>query len=148
MKERLKLILLALLPFFVLGGFTSPVLTFFTAETNPSNESEVVIEWAVQNLATVQKFELHRRIPTMSNSSYTHLHDADIVVTPDLVQNPPPRFVYRDNNLYKSAESADMAIYVLRIKPVNGPDIEREISVKYTTSVTRRTWGSIKSMFQ
>lgn len=148
MKERFTYLPILLVSMFLLSATTSLQLTHFSVKPNPLNESEVIVEWSVNNLSDVTRFELHRKIPSRANR-YERLFDADITVTADMRSNPPSSFQFTDNTLYKSSTVADEAFYILRVVRQNGQILESpEERVQYTTSATRRTWGSIKSMFQ
>lgn len=147
MKERQKLTLLLLAPVIFLMAMTSVQLTHFSVLPNPSNEAEVNLEWSVDDLSKVSKFEIYRKIPSRGNN-YDPIYE--LTVTSNIRQNPPSRFNHRDNTLYKAATVADEAYYILRVIDMRGTTIyeSSEERVQYTTSATRRTWGSIKSMFQ
>jgi hypothetical protein len=147
MKERQKLILLLLVPAIFFMAMTSLQLTHFSVLPNPANEAEVNLEWSVDDLSKVSKFEIYRKIPSRGNN-YEPIYE--LVVTSSIRQNPPSRFTHRDNTLYKATTVADEAYYILRVIDMRGTRIyeSSEERVQYTTSATRRTWGSIKSMFQ
>jgi hypothetical protein len=141
MKGRtLQYLLPALLAVVLMGFASSPLNTFSVVV----NQSEVVLTWNVNDLSGIEKFEVHRK---WRNNSFERIADADVVVDETLRQNPPAQFEFIDNSLYKTANIEDVE-YVLRIRMTNGQSFETHRNVQFTTSAVRRTWGSIKSMFQ
>jgi hypothetical protein len=125
----------------LLMGFASSPLNTFSVVVN---QSEVVLTWNVNDLSGIEKFEVHRK---WRSNSFERIPDADVVVDETLRQNPPAQFEFVDNSLYKTANIEDVE-YVLRIRMTNGQNFETHRNVQFTTSAVRRTWGSIKSMFQ
>ena len=56
-------------------------------------------------------------------------------------------YLYRDDQVYKAG--ADQLDYRLEAVFENGlREVVRSASVNYTSTAVRRTWGSIKAMFQ
>lgn len=147
MKERQKHTLLLFATAIFMMAATSLQLTHFSVLPNPANETEVNLEWSVDDLSNVSKFEIYRLIPSRDRG-YEPIYT--LAITSNIRQNPPSRFNHRDNTLYKAATVADEAYYILRVIDMRGTTIyeSSEERVQYTTSATRRTWGSIKSMFQ
>jgi hypothetical protein len=141
MKGKSTRYLFSIFAAILLMGFASSPLNTFSVVVN---QSEVVLTWNVNDLSGIEKFEVHRK---WRSNSFERIPDADVVVDETLRQNPPSQFEFVDNSLYKTANIEDVE-YVLRIRMTNGQSFETHRNVQFTTSAVRRTWGSIKSMFQ
>lgn len=130
----------------VLMGFsTSPINTFSIVVNN----AEVVLNWSVIDLSQVHKFEVYRKWEhnRSGKNDFVKLDDSEIIVNAAMRRNPPPYFEYIDNQLFKGENGNDVE-YVLYIYMTDGTRHEIHRHIQYTTSAVRRTWGSIKSMFQ
>lgn len=130
----------------VLMGFsTSPINTFSIVVNN----AEVVLNWSVSDLSQVHKFEVYRKWEhnRSGKNDFVKLDDSEIIVNAAMRRNPPPYFEYIDNQLFKGENGNDVE-YVLYIYMTDGTRHEIHRHIQYTTSAVRRTWGSIKSMFQ
>jgi hypothetical protein len=145
MKVRLHIIIILFIAGIFATGARSVSLNYFSVELNPANQNEAILSWTVANLTEVRRFEVHRK---MGNQSYQHLRDATVEITDLILRNPSQEFRYTDRNLFKSSENVEDVEYILRIVQHNGINIDHQRSIQYTTSAARRTWGSIKSMFQ
>lgn len=108
------------------------------------HQTEVVLTWSINDLSEVDKFEVHRK---WLNGRFELIENSVIQIDPAIRRNPPAQFEFKDSQLYKN-NSADNVEYVLHIHMTNGTKFEAHRHVQYTTSTVRRTWGSIKSMFQ
>ncbi len=147
MKERYLVLLLFLMPALFWMGFRSVTLTGFSASVSEFNNSEIVVKWSVNTLDDVRSFQVYRR---MHNSNdFIRISEADRDIAMSERENPPAEFEFIDRNVYKQNTSDDLVYYRLRIIQRNGSHIDSQpVHVQYTTSAVRRTWGSIKSMFQ
>lgn len=112
-------------------------LSFFKAE---KQESDIVISWQSAEEAGLAWYALERR-SALSRDEWVFVADR---VTPRGAAKP---YTYRDGAVYKSAtEQVDYrlwAVYADGTRQEFGP-----IHVNYTPTSVRRTWGSIKAMFQ
>ncbi|SHK61387.1 hypothetical protein [Rhodothermus profundi] len=123
----------------LLGAWGFPVgveLAFFkvTAEGN-----DLVVTWQANREEGVQRYELRRRTPA-SKGRYVLIAQ----IAPQGVGKP---YRYVDRQVYKQA--ADEVAYQLWVIYGNGTaQLLAEQAVNYTPTAVRRTWGSIKAMFQ
>ena len=116
-------------------AFGSAVLSRFEARTEGS---DVVVTWQASVEENVRTYVLERKTPF--DAQYRE------------IKRMSPRganqlYSYRDTQIYKT--SAEQVQYRLRI--VNGDDsfvVVDPIAIDYTPTAIRRTWGSIKAMFQ
>jgi hypothetical protein len=102
--------------------------------------NDIVVTWQAEMENEVRAYDLHRMTP-YSNGEYVLLETMQ-------AHGPGTIYRYRDDQVYKNA--ADMIDYRLDVVFQDG---SRQIGVKsarvdYTSTAVRRTWGSIKAMFQ
>lgn len=100
----------------------------------------VRLEWTMEAEPGVVAFDLRRRTPT-SNGAY-------VTVATVRPHGASRLYEFVDGTLYKDTGAA-LAEYQLEATFAGGVRIElRTAQVNYTTTGIRRTWGSIKAMFQ
>ncbi len=105
----------------------------------------VVIEWEVRDVSLLSSYMLERSV-TGSSSDFQNFNMSSCL------QNGN-RFQCTDKDLFKGSSDQAAATgsvsYRLRVTHPDGtPHIYFQTTVEYTTNAVRRTWGSIKSMFQ
>lgn len=100
---------------------------------------DFVVTWQSELEEGVRQFELMRRTPN-SNDQFIRVFEAP-AHGPNLV------YMFRDTQVFKSgSEKLD---YQLEAVYMNGVrEVLRTQSVNYTSTAVRRTWGSLKAMFQ
>lgn len=145
MKAQFRFLTILFVTGLLVTGARTASLNYFAVQLNPANSNEAVLTWKVNNLEEVRRFEVHRK---MGNQPYQQLRDATMDITELILRNPTQEFLYNDRNLFKSSENVEDVEYILRIVQHNGINMDHQRSIQYTTSAARRTWGSIKSMFQ
>jgi hypothetical protein len=106
----------------------------------------VVINWSINDLDLISSYSLERNV--LSNSSgFQELNRNSCVQSGN-------RFRCEDRDLYKGSTDETAATgsvsYRLRVTHQDGtPHVYFTAdNISYTTNAVRRTWGSIKSMFQ
>lgn len=144
MKERYKLLLLLVLPIMFLTGFTTVNLIKFEASLNDMNQNEILLEWTVTSVDEVERFVIERRRNTDDWHSL-----GEIFITNQMRTVQQKEFSYTDKDAYKSNSNEVIFQYRLKVKQLNGITADSQpTQIRYNTSAVRRTWGSIKSMFQ
>lgn len=107
-------------------------------DVSPDGRS-FAITWQTDFEEDVREYELLRRTP-YSNDQFVRVQSFK-------AHGSGRPYTFRDDQVYKSA--ADQVDYRLEAVYSNGL---REVivtkSLNYTTTAVRRTWGSIKAMFQ
>lgn len=102
-------------------------------------ENDMVITWKATTETGVSRYELQRKT-RFTNNQY-------VVVSEISPQGTGQTYRIMDDQVYKvSSEQVD---YRLEVVYTNG--VREELanqSVNYTPTTVRRTWGSIKAMFQ
>jgi hypothetical protein len=146
MTKRFKLLLFLTLPVIFIIGASSVNLTSFTASISGVNQNVISLKWSVANLDNINRFEIERKMHT---DDWKILPDSRLDITSEMKNIQQKEFEYTDSDVFKTNSNQVMIQYRLRVVQNNGLVAESQITqVQYTTSAVRRTWGSIKSMFQ
>jgi len=146
MTEKKKLLLILILPVIFIIGASSVNLTSFTATVSGINQNVISLKWSVTNLDDINRFEIERKMHT---DDWKILPDSKVDITAEMRNMQQKEFEYTDSDVFKANANQVVIQYRLRVIQRNGIVAESQITqVQYTTSAVRRTWGSIKSMFQ
>ena len=131
---------LILIVFFVLsafrGGTGSVQMSFFKVD---EEENDIIVTWQTDRESEVKEFEL-LRMTRFTNNQFVK------------IESVPPHgsskaYIFRDDQVFKtSSEQIDYRLEVVYMDGVR-EQLARE-QVNYTSTAIRRTWGSIKAMFQ
>lgn len=104
------------------------------------DQGDIVLEWEALVESEVHHYVLARRTPYSRTNSFDDIAE----IQPQGANKP---YQYRDSDIYKVA--VDKIEYRLAVVYANGVREEFPLlSVNYTPTAVRRTWGSIKAMFQ
>ena len=115
--------------------FASVVFSRFEA---PTENNDIVVTWEASVEADVREYVLERRT----------VFDAQFVEMARLnVHGANSPYIYRDERVFKA--EAEQVSYRLRMIGNDGSllGVTDPITVDYTPTAVRRTWGSIKAMF-
>ena len=115
---------------------SSVQLNFFKVE---SEGSDFVVTWQADLEDGVREYELLRKT-TLSHDQFVQAY----AVSP---HGTGKAYTYRDTQVYKSG--AEQLDYRLDVVYTNG--VRETLSTKsinYTSTAVRRTWGSLKALFQ
>ena len=119
------------------------VVNSLEAAISPVNRSEIVIRWSVSREVEVQKYTLKRKM--IHDDSFQFLTD----INPAAVSGTGHNYEYIDRNVFKSTAGSEPVIYELHVDFADGTSRHiGQAEVNYTATAIRRTWGSIKAMFQ
>jgi hypothetical protein len=133
--KRLSLLVLTLLLLGAAGAASSVQLDFFRVEVQ---ESDFVITWQTRVEEDVRTYELHRK------TSYSQQFMPIVEVA---ARGTNVTYRYVDDEVYKAAsEQVDYKLVVLYANGTQEEITQRQVN--YTPTAVRRTWGSIKAMFQ
>lgn len=133
--------LFIIITFLVLPAFSgvhtgSVQMSFFKIE---EDNNDLVVTWQTAQENEVREFEL-QRMTRFTNNQFVKVQS----VPP---HGPNKRYVFRDDQVFKvSSEQVDYRLEVIYMDGVR-EELARE-QVNYTSTAIRRTWGSIKAMFQ
>ncbi|NBC19177.1 MAG: hypothetical protein GVY18_17880 [Bacteroidetes bacterium] len=131
--KRLSLLLFVLL---LLGATAASVqLDFFRVEVQ---DNDFVITWQTRVEEDVRAYELHRK------TSYSQQFAPITEVT---ARGANVTYRYVDDEVYKAAsEQVDYKLIAVYTNGTQEQVTQRQVN--YTPTAVRRTWGSIKAMFQ
>ncbi len=125
-------------------AFQSASVTGFQARLKPEDRNIVEVMWNLSSADAAAAFRLERS-----------LGDATQFVT---VWNPivadgrngpnGVEFRFEDRSVYKQDETRAVYYRLVVIQSNGSTEIRGPVTVNYTSTAIRRTWGSIKSMFQ
>lgn len=111
-------------------------LSFFKVDRE---NNDMVVTWEATTESGVDRYELQRKT-RFTNNQYVVVSD----ITP---QGTGQTYRIMDDQVYKIA--SEQVDYRLEVVYSNG--VREELahqSISYTPTAVRRTWGSIKAMFQ
>lgn len=133
--KRFLLLSLALLLMGAASAAFTVQLDFFRVEVQ---DNDFVITWQAQVEDNVRMYELRRK--TSYSEQFTP-------VTEVTARGADVTYRYVDDEVYKAA--SEQVDYELVVTYTNGTqEMVTQRQVNYTPTAVRRTWGSIKAMFQ
>ena len=129
----LTLILFCLTAF---SGQGTVRMSFFKVE---EDNGDLVVSWQTEEELDVREYEL-QRMTRSTNGQFVKVES----LSP---HGPDKSYLFRDEQIFKSSsEQVDYRLEVIYTDGVR-QQLARE-QVNYTSTAIRRTWGSIKAMFQ
>lgn len=127
-------VLLALL--LVAAASSGVELEYFRVE---KEDAEFVLRWQAVNESDVRQYQIFRQT-SLSGDRFVRIQ----TVSPHGAGRP---YEFRDSQVFKDA--SEMVTYSLEAVMTGGERVTFEkVSAEYTSTALRRTWGSIKAMFQ
>jgi len=138
MIRRLTLILL----WFILLGAGQVHVSKFTANVSTQNSREIQVKWTVDTEQEVAQYRLERKM--VQDNDFKPIARIAVSTTP-----PTKTYQFTDKNVFKTTSGTEPVVYALYVDFQNGDTkYIGQAEVNYTTTAIRRTWGSIKAMFQ
>ena len=105
----------------------------YTIENN-----QPVVRWVALEETNLKHYEVHRK--TRFNDRFEKIAEVS-------AKGPGKPYAYRDEQVYKyAAETVEYELFSVSTSGVHKS--HGVLSVNYTPTAVRRTWGSIKAMFQ
>jgi hypothetical protein len=137
-----KYILLSVFSLLILAA-TPVFLQDFNAEIPDPTKNEIQLTWIVQEQPGVMHYTVKRKM----------IRDSEFVLVNTVQPKPglsnPKEYVYIDKNVFRNQSNAEPVLYHLYVNYTNGDKTRiGETEVNYSSTAIRRTWGSIKAMFQ
>jgi len=143
---RILTILLFAIVSLAMVAASIPKLEAFNAELSPDNRSAIRLTWSVTGDDDVATYILLRQ--SADQSVRKQIHETEARVGSETRK----QYTFDDNTLYKEDNSGQQVTYFLQIKMKGSGQIIEPINnqakLTYTSTTVRRTWGSIKAMFQ
>lgn len=120
------------------------VLVRFNAEVQAGGSNEIQLSWLVSQEANVEHYVLKRKM--------SHQSDFQDIATISLANGRDELegrlYTFTDKNVFKNTSAAEPVIYSLYSNVGGNQRYIAQVDVNYSTTTVRRTWGSIKAMFQ
>ena len=114
---------------------SSVELSYFNVNREGNN---FVVTWEAETEEDVRSYELYRK------TSYAATFSSIQTLT---AHGPGKEYKFEDNQVYKAAsEQVDYRLEVVFRNGLRQQVAEKQVN--YTPTAIRRTWGSIKAMFQ
>jgi hypothetical protein len=136
-------ILLLFLGFISIAA-TEVVLVRFNATVQSAGVSEIQLNWVVSMENDVDFYTVKRKM-----SYQNEFQDlAEIQLSEGTDNLDGKVYLYTDKNVFKNSATAEPVIYALYANKNGSSKFVAQVDVNYTTTAVRRTWGSIKAMFQ
>lgn len=138
MYRKVYLVVAALFLF----GFANPNVLEFKAQISQQNAGEINLQWRINNESQVQIYMIERKM----------VKDAGFVEMTRINSRQSEGnsfYEWTDRNVFKSSAEAEPVAYnLIAIDASGGRSLLAQTEVNYTSTAVRRTWGSIKAMFQ
>lgn len=137
-----KTLFLLILPVLLLAA-SPAMLQHFTADIPDPDRNEIHLTWVVDEQPGIMHYTIKRKM----------VRDTDFVLVNTIQPLPgsanPKEYNYVDKNVFRNQSNAEPVMYHLYVNYTNG-DKSRigETEINYSSTAIRRTWGSIKAMFQ
>jgi hypothetical protein len=140
-------ILLLLVSTLALTAYSSFKLEAFSAEIPADNRTAIRLSWEVSADQDVASFIILRQ--SSDQSTRKQIHEAETRTG----NEPRKKYTFDDNTLYKTgSENGQQVTYFIQVKMKGSGQIiepmNNQAKLTYTSTTVRRTWGSIKAMFQ
>lgn len=120
------------------------IIQDFHASIPDQSRTEILVQWVVSNVDEVDHFELERKL--VRDASFIKL--TDIQPGQQTTGSGDLKYSYIDKTIYKTSTGSEPVVYQLNIIFKDNSEQSAQAEVDYTTTAIRRTWGSIKAMFQ
>lgn len=139
MFKRLTFILLA----FVFIGAGQVHINDFKAQVSSKDSHEIVVSWTVSSEQNVTQYRLERKM--VQDNDFKPIAN----IAASNVASTVKKYTYVDKNVFKTTAGTEPVVYALYAEYNDGTEqYKGQTEVNYTTTAIRRTWGSIKAMFQ
>jgi hypothetical protein len=114
----------------------------FTANVSIQNSREIQVKWTVDTEQEVTQYRLERKM--VQDNDFKPISNIAVSTIP-----PTKIYQFTDKNVFKTTSGTEPVVYALYVDFQNGDTkYIGQAEVNYTTTAIRRTWGSIKAMFQ
>ncbi len=140
MKDTIRITLAVALAFAVMAfaGYMLPNIDDFDAEISDTNDDEIVLTWSNSDQSQLNSYEIYRRMDHEDNFRK---------ITEKSIQSHGS-YEYVDQSVFRGQRQGNTVSYRLKGDLNGGIETLAETDINYTSSGVRRTWGSIKRMFQ
>ncbi len=130
---------------FVLAAASNYVMVReFKANIPDASKNEIHLMWVSENESNLNQYVLKRKM--VSDSDFNLIAE----VQPQSTAAGVKTYNYVDRNVFRNnADNNEPVVYELHAVFTNGQkEFIGQAEVNYSSTAIRRTWGSIKAMFQ
>lgn len=120
------------------------LLVKFDAEIQNNVDTGIEVNWITKEDSSVEYYILKRKMS--HQSTFQKLVDIQKNTAQETFNGL--KYTYFDKNVFKQSSSSEPIVYALYTYKNGREDYVSQVDVTYTTTTVRRTWGSIKAMFQ
>lgn len=129
---------------FIFTAASEVVLVRFNATVQSAATNEIQVSWVVSKEEEVDFYTIKRKM-----SHQTDFQELTQVQVNEGIDDIDGKiYNYADKNVYKGSATSEPVIYGLYATKSGISKFIAQVDVNYTTTTVRRTWGSIKAMFQ
>lgn len=145
-KSYASLLLFLFISIFAVAASQNDVVVrLLNAQVPRQQANEINVEWLVEREARVKGYHIRRKMSHENDFSPL----AQVRTDAGRPEGNLVRYQYLDRNVFKPSESTEPIIYALHVEFNDGElRLIGQAEVNYTSTAIRRTWGSIKAMFQ
>jgi hypothetical protein len=144
---RIIYIILLSVTTLALTAYSSFKLESFSADHPADNRTAIRLTWEVAADQDVASYIILRQ--SADQTTRKQVHEADSRPGSETRK----KYTFDDNTLYKTgSENGQQVTYFIQVKMKGSGQIiepmNNQAKLTYTSTTVRRTWGSIKAMFQ
>ncbi len=116
----------------------------FRASIPLNAQNQIVLKWVSTLEEGVDHYQLKRKM--INDSDFKSLVNVN---TSNVLTTSNKEYEYTDKSVFKTTAGTEPVVYALYAVFTDGQiKYIGQAEVNYTTTAIRRTWGSIKAMFQ
>lgn len=123
---------------------TDVTLVRFNAQVQSASTTEIQLTWVVSKEDAVQSYVIKRKMSHQAD--FQEISTVQLSSGREELDGKVYEFV--DRNVFKQTTATEPVIYSLYAVNNGSSRYVAQVDVNYTTTAIRRTWGSIKAMFQ
>jgi hypothetical protein len=140
--KKFTYLLLTVFIFLVITAATV-VVQEFSADIPDTSKNEIHLKWIVMENEGVMHYTIKRKM----------VRDVDFILVNTIESSSmganPRQYEYIDKNVFRNNSNTEPVLYELYVTTTNGNQtLIGQTEVNYSSTAIRRTWGSIKAMFQ
>jgi hypothetical protein len=125
----------------VIIGAGSVKVTKFEAGIPAQSQNTIELVWSVDSEQNVKHYRVERKM--LSDNNFSPVH------TEPSAPQGSGTYTWRDTGVFKANSDGEPVVYELyAVFADNSEQYIDQASVNFTSTAIRRTWGSIKAMFQ
>lgn len=125
----------------IIIGAGSIKVTRFDANIPAQSQNTIQLTWVVESEQDVKHFRIERKM--LNDINFTPVHN-------ELAnKSGTGTYTWLDSGVFKATSGGEPVVYELyAVFTDNSEQYIDQASVNFTSTAIRRTWGSIKAMFQ